>query len=94
MYSHILILSTTIVGVFMRDVLSERLKQCRKETGLPQIKVAIYCDITERAYQNYELGIREPKLSIIARIARFYGVSIDYLVGLTDDPKPYPRTPE
>lgn len=78
----------------MKDVLPERLKQCRKKTGLPQIKVAVYCDITERAYQNYERGIREPKLNIIMRIAQFYGVSIDYLVGLTDDPAPYPRTPE
>ena len=68
------------------SILQERLKQCRKKTGLPQIKVAIYCDITERAYQNYELGNREPKLGIIMRIAQFYGVSIDYLVGLTDDP--------
>ena len=62
------------------SILQERLKQCRKKTGLPQIKVAIYCDITERAYQNYELGNREPKLDIIMRIAQFYKVSIDYLV--------------
>ena len=33
-------------------------------------------------------------MSILMRIARFYGVSIDYLVGLTDDPTPYPRAPE
>lgn len=33
----------------------------------------------------------EPKLSIIMRIAEFYKVSIDYLVGLTDDPTPYPK---
>nr|WP_325235801.1 helix-turn-helix transcriptional regulator [uncultured Oscillibacter sp.] len=76
------------------DVLPRRLKKCRENTGLPQIKVAIYCDITERTYQNYELGLREPKVSILMRIARFYGVSIDYLVGLTDDPAPYPRAPE
>ena len=76
----------------MMDVLQKRLKKCREKTGLPQIKVAIYCDITERAYQNYELGIREPKVSILARIAQFYDVSIDYLVGLTDDPTPYPRS--
>ena len=78
----------------MMDVLPKRLKECREKTGLPQIKVAIYCDITERTYQNYELGIREPKVSILMRIARFYGVSIDYLVGLTDEPAPYPRAPE
>ena len=78
----------------MMDVLPRRLKKCRENTGLPQIKVAIYCDITERTYQNYELGLREPRVSILMRIARFYGVSIDYLVGLTDDPAPYPRAPE
>ena len=78
----------------MMDVLPRRLKKCRENTGLPQIKVAIYCDITERTYQNYELGLREPKVSILMRIARFYGVPIDYLVGLTDDPAPYPRAPE
>lgn len=47
--------------------------------------------MTEKAYQNYEVGRQEPKLSIIMRIAEFYKVSIDYLVGLTDDPTPYPR---
>ena len=75
----------------MKDILAKRLKKCRKQTGLPQIKVAIYCDITEKAYQNYELGVHEPKVSILMRIAEFYGVSIDYLVGMTDDPKPYPK---
>lgn len=61
---------------------------------MPQIKIAIYCDITEKAYQNYELGVHEPKVSILMRIAQYYGVSIDYLVGLTDDPAPYPRASE
>ncbi|WP_300692587.1 helix-turn-helix transcriptional regulator [uncultured Oscillibacter sp.] len=74
--------------------MAKRLRKCRNEAGLTQIKVAIYCDITEKAYQNYELGVHEPKVSILARIARLYKVSIDYLVGLTDDPKPYPRSPE
>ena len=76
----------------MKDILSKRLKKCRDKTGLPQIKVATYCDITEKAYQNYELATHEPKVSILMRIAQFYDVSIDYLVGLTDDPTPYPRT--
>ena len=75
----------------MKEILAKRLRKCREDAGLTQIKVAIYCDITERAYQNYELGNREPKLGIIMRIAQFYEVSIDYLVGLTDDPTPYPR---
>ena len=65
----------------MREILAERLKACRKEKGLTQMQVAVYCDITEKAYQNYELMTREPKLEILIRIADLYGVSLDYLVG-------------
>ena len=68
----------------MKNILSARLKECRKEKGYTQMQVAIFCDITEKAYQNYELMTREPKLEILARIADLYGVSIDYLVGRTD----------
>lgn len=75
----------------MRKILAERLRACRKEGGYTQRDVSIYCDMTEKAYQNYEVGRQEPKLSIIMRIAEFYKVSIDYLVGLTDDPTPYRR---
>jgi transcriptional regulator with XRE-family HTH domain len=69
------------------QILSERLKACRKAKGLTQQQAAIYCDITEKAYQNYELMTREPKIAILMRIADLYDVSIDYLVGRSDDPK-------
>lgn len=65
----------------MKEILAQRLKACRKEKGLTQGQVAIYCDITEKAYQNYELMTREPKLEILVRIADLYGVSLDYLTG-------------
>ncbi|QNL45009.1 helix-turn-helix transcriptional regulator [Oscillibacter hominis] len=68
----------------MRDVLATRLRRCRAEAGLTQGQVAIYCDITEKTYQNYELMTREPKLDILVRIAEYYQVSLDYLVGRTD----------
>lgn len=70
--------------MIVRERLAKRLRQCRKERGLTQGQVAIYCDITEKAYQNYELMMREPKLEILIRIADFYGVTLDYLVGRTD----------
>lgn len=72
----------------MKDTLAKRLKSCRKEKGLTQGQVAIYCDITEKTYQNYELMTREPKLDILIRIADLYKVSLDYLVGRTDDKRP------
>ena len=68
----------------MRDILAKRLKQCRKERGLTQWEVAVYCDISEKAYQNYELMTREPKLEILAKVADLFDVSLDYLVGRTD----------
>ena len=68
----------------MKRVLAERLKECRKEKGYTQFQAAIYCDITEKTYQNYELMTREPKIEILIRIADLYDVSIDYLVGRTD----------
>lgn len=67
----------------MKNVLAERLKECRKEKGFTQGQVAIYCDITEKTYQNYELMTREPKIEILIRIADLFDVSIDYLVGRT-----------
>lgn len=68
----------------MDKILSQRLKACRKEKDYTQAQVAIYCDITEKAYQNYELGTREPKVSILIRIADLFNVSMDYLVGRSD----------
>ncbi|MBR4702567.1 MAG: helix-turn-helix transcriptional regulator [Oscillospiraceae bacterium] len=64
--------------------MAERLRACRKERGLTQAQIAVYCDITEKAYQNYELMTREPKLEILMRLADYYQVSLDYLTGRTD----------
>lgn len=69
----------------MRNILAKRLKECRKEKGYTQCQLAIYCDITEKAYQNYELTAREPKLEILVKIADAFDVSIDYLTGRTDN---------
>ena len=68
----------------VQEVLAVRLKELRKEKGLSQMQVATYCDITEKAYQNYELKTREPRLQILVRLADFYGVSVDYILGRTN----------
>ena len=68
----------------MRTILARRLKQCRKESGFTQREVAIYCNISEKAYQNYELMTREPKLEVLIKIAEVFHVSLDYLVGRTE----------
>lgn len=52
--------------------------------GLTQGEVAVLCDISEKTYQNYELMTRQPKLEVLIRIADTFHVSLDYLVGRTD----------
>ena len=71
----------------MKEILSSRLKKCRIEKGYTQSQVAIFCDITEKTYQNYELMTREPKIEILVRIANLFNVSLDYLTGRTDKEK-------
>lgn len=68
----------------MREILAQRLRECRKKKGLSQMQVATYCDITEKAYQNYELMTREPRIEILVRIADLFEVSLDYLTGRSD----------
>ena len=70
----------------MRKILAERLRKCRAEKGATQMQVAVFCDITENAYQKYENMIRLPRVDILARIADYYGTTTDYLLGRTDEP--------
>lgn len=60
--------------------LQEHLIQLRKERGLKQTEVAEQIGISWRGYQNYELGLREPKLPILIALADFYDLTLDELV--------------
>ena len=68
------------------SVFSERLTLLRKEKGVSQAFAAKEIKVSYRAYKKYENEEAEPGLSIAARIADFYGVTIDYLAGRTDAP--------
>lgn len=65
--------------------LAERLKELRKGKNLRQEDVAKALDIAVRSYCRYEYGEREPNVSVLWRMADFYGVTIDYLVGRSED---------
>lgn len=66
--------------------LNERLKQLRIEKGLSQKDLAQKIEISDRNYQRYEYGEREPVASVLVTLANFYNISLDYLVGRSDDP--------
>ena len=65
----------------------ERLKTLRKERKISQKDLAKYLDISVRGYQSYESEDNEPNIKMLTKLADFYDVSIDYLVGRTDIPK-------
>ena len=58
-----------------------KLKELRKTKGISQEQAANALNISVRAYQNYEYGQREPNIEMIFKLADFYGVSTDYLLG-------------
>ncbi len=65
--------------------LSERILSLRKESGLKQETAAKLCDISMMSYRRYESGEREPTASVLWRMADVFEVSVDYLIGRTDD---------
>lgn len=69
----------------MKTILGERLKELREEGGYTQKQFADLLGINSVTYLHYEKDQREPPLALLADIAVFYGVSVDYLLGLSDD---------
>ena len=67
------------------------LLQLRREKALTQRELAEYLNCTQVSYSHYELGKRDIPTDVLIRLADFYGTSTDYLLGLTDVPRPYPR---
>ncbi|MCL1788792.1 MAG: helix-turn-helix transcriptional regulator [Oscillospiraceae bacterium] len=67
--------------------LSERLKELRKSRNVTQKQISEYIKTDQRNYRRYEAGITDPTTKFAIRIADFYDVSIDYLVGRSDNPE-------
>ena len=64
-----------------------RIRDLREDRDLKQFEIAEYLMCDQSLYSKYE----ELPLRLAIMLAEFYGVSVDYLAGLTDEPKPYPR---
>ncbi len=68
----------------------ERIKNLRLDYDYRQRDLADYLKLTRSTYSNYENGIREIPIEVLRDIADFYHTSVDYLIGRTDEPAPYP----
>ena len=66
---------------------SERLKKLRKQTQLTQVDVAEKLGISQPAYASWERGVKKPTQENLVKIAQILNVSVDYLVGNSDNRK-------
>ncbi len=69
----------------------ERLKEIREDKDLLQKDVAKILNIPQQNYSRYELGIVAMPIEKYAILADFYETSVDYLIGRTNERKPYPK---
>ncbi len=66
-----------------------RLRDLREDRDLTQDELVKILNMHKTTYTNYEQGKREPPFELIIKLAKFYNVTIDYIAGLTNNPRPY-----
>ena len=69
----------------------KRIRNLREDRDLKQIELALLLNCTQACYSNYENGRRDIPSEVWIKLSAFYGVSVDYLLGLTNEKQPYPR---
>ena len=69
-----------------------RLRALREDNDVKQADIAALLHCSQACYSRYELGTRDIPTEALVALAEFYGTSVDYLLGITDEIKPYPRS--
>ena len=76
----------------MGDIMyRNKLKDLREDHDLKQAAIAQYLQIHQTTYSDYELGKLNIPISVLHKLADYYETSVDYLLGRTNEKKPYPQ---
>ena len=70
----------------------KRLRELREDNDKTQIEISEILEMKQPQYIRYEKGIRDIPLDNLMKLAELYNTSTDYILGLTDEMKAYPRT--
>ena len=65
-----------------------RIRDLREDRDLKQRELAALLNCSQQVYSNYELGQRDIPTDVLIRLAKFYQVSTDYILGLTNNQAP------
>ena len=69
----------------------ENIRNLRIDNGYTQKQIGEYLGISQNTYSQYEIGVLNYPVDVVMKLADFYGVSTDYLLGRTNTKTPYPR---
>ena len=69
----------------------ENIRSLRIDNGYTQQQIADYLNVKQNTYSQYEVGTLNYSVNTLMKLADFYHVSVDYLLGRTDVKKPYPK---
>ena len=69
-----------------------RIRDLREDRDLLQKDIAAYLKCTQVCYSNYETGKRDIPTEVLLLLADYYHTSVDYILGRTDESKPYPAS--
>lgn len=70
----------------------KRIRNLREDKDITQQKMAEHLNITQATYSRYESGDLDIPTAVLIKLSRFHNVSVDYLLGLTDNHKPYSQS--
>lgn len=68
--------------------MENRLKKLRMEKKLTQTQMSEILHISQTGYSKYETGENDIPTQMLIKIAKYFGISVDYLLGLTDEKRP------
>ena len=69
----------------------EKIRNLREDKDLTQKQIGQLLNMSQTGYNQYEIGKNDIPTKILIKLANFYNTSVDYLLGLTNEIKPYPR---
>lgn len=69
----------------------DRIRDLREDADLKQKDLAQELKLHQTTYSSYELGKLNIPVPVLIQLAQFYHTSVDYLLGLTNEKRPYPR---
>lgn len=74
------------------NMIFSRIRDLREDRDWNQTKVAEYLGVRQTTYSKYELGKLPLQVDVLLKLSDLYGVSVDYLLGRTDERTPYPKS--